>query len=106
MSATARATITLHKPLENLTGDDALEREQRMTEMMSLQAWAIAVRAERTLHTLGALTDRAMKFRFRAPRLHEPIRAGWEIEHEGERYAVRSATNIAGLWSILAERVG
>jgi len=105
--ATQQATIRIQRPIMETTGTGRMEREQRHeTPGHKLRAWVVPIRAERSRQVLGVLTDAAIKCRFRAPNIQRPIKAGWRISYNGEVYEVRTATNLRGLWNVIAERVG
>lgn len=105
MATTGNAEIELLRPIEEITGNDDLEREGRYESAGTIMAWVLPIRAERALHAVGKLTDRALKLRFRAPKIAERITAGWRIEHNGESYEIRVATCVQGAWNVMAERV-
>ncbi len=97
--------IELWRPVEDRVGSDDLELEGHFTLAVETRAWFVELSADRAYHALGTLTDTAVRIRVRNDNLkHRPI-GGWRVVADGQEYAVRSATQIGGLWNIMAERL-
>lgn len=107
MASTGTAIVTLQRPVTMVTGSAHDEREQRHEDARPLCVWMMPVRAERAVHALGVLTDRAAKVRFRAPSgMTERIAAGWRLkDDEGRIWEVKTAIEMRGLWDLVVERV-
>jgi len=107
MSTLGRQTIELWRPVQETTGDDDLQLEGHYSQLTTCTAWVKELSGDQALETLGTLTDTALRIRVRPRDLGERrISSGWRVVHDGNEYAVRSATQTGGLWNLLVERLG